>query len=137
MNTGRTGMRPQAVLFDLDGTLSDSFADITTAINLTRADFGLVPVTLSEVRSRVGSGSAQLVRDMVPVPEEQFEQACTVYRAHYEAHLLDETHLYPGVTETLEHFGDRPLAVITNKGQAFSERILAGLGILDRFRMVL
>ena len=41
---------PRAVLFDLDGTLSDSLPDISWALNEARMDHGLVPVTDGQVK---------------------------------------------------------------------------------------
>ena len=135
---GKAPLRRLAgVMFDLDGTLADSFTDITTAMNLTRADFGMPPLPLAQVRGTVGGGSKHLVKTLVPVPDAEFERAFAVYQAHYEAHLLDHTRLYPGVMETLRHFSGRPLAVVTNKHHRFAEKVLKGLGIRDYFQMVL
>ena len=124
-------------MFDLDGTLADSFTDIAAALNLTRADFGLAPLPYEKVRETVGSGSTYLVKTLVPVPESEFKRAYESYQDHYEAHLLDHTRLYPGVPEVLRHFAGRPLAVVTNKNQRFAEAVLKGLGIRDHFQLVL
>jgi phosphoglycolate phosphatase len=134
--TGRPP-RPAALIFDLDGTLVDSFADITTALNLTRARYGLPPLPRPEVTRHVGSGSPQLVRELVPVPPEAREDALAYYLAAYREHALEQTRLYPGVPEVLEHFRGCRLAVVTNKSFRLTRRILEGLGVWERFQLVL
>jgi phosphoglycolate phosphatase len=128
---------PRGLIFDLDGTLVDSFADIAAALNATRAHFGLPPVSLAAVRAEVGSGSEALVRALVPVAPARAAEALAFYLARYDAASLRETRLFPGVAEVLEHFRGRPLAVVTNKTLHLSCAILAGLGLLERFRLVL
>lgn len=129
--------RPSGVIFDLDGTLVDSFADIATAVNRTRAHYGQPPLPLESVRAAVGNGSEVLVRAVVPGPAERLPDALRFYLARYEEVALEQTRLLPGVLATLEHFATRPLAVVTNKPQHLSRRILQGLQVWERFRMVL
>ncbi|MBI3993391.1 MAG: HAD-IA family hydrolase [Candidatus Lambdaproteobacteria bacterium] len=125
------------LIFDLDGTLVDSLDDLATAVNLTRADYGLAPLPREAVVRNIGNGSDVLVRDTIPRARENFAEVYGIYLAHYNAHLLDRTRLHDGVARVLEHFSDRPLAVVTNKLVAETRRILAGLGILQRFGVVL
>lgn len=124
------------LIFDLDGTLVDSMDDLAVSVNLTRGDYGMPPLTRAEVAANVGDGSEVLVRACVPVPENQIDEACRRYLAHYNEHLLDNTHLNPGVSAVLEHFADRQLAVVTNKLEQESRRLLVGLNILHCFGYV-
>ena len=128
---------PAGFIFDLDGTLADSFADIATALNRTRKFFGQPPLPQPEIVRHVGSGSEYLVRTLVPVPENRSAEAFRFYLKHYEEHALEQTRLFPGVAEVLEHYGGYPLAVVTNKTQRLSDHILQGLGVRGRFRVVL
>jgi phosphoglycolate phosphatase len=127
--------RPAALVFDLDGTLIDSRRDITTAINRMRAELGLPPIPLEAVVTMVGEGARLLVEralgpDFLP---EQVDRALARYLEHYADVCLDETRAYPGIEEMLEGLAGRyPLALLSNKGEALSRRILAGLG-LSRF----
>lgn len=121
------------LLFDLDGTLIDSRADLACSVNLLRADFGLPPLPLATVVSYVGDGVRKLLqRSLQDAPAGyDLEDAVRRNQEHYHRHLLDQTTAYPGVVETLTQLKPHyRLGVITNKPQAAAEKILAGLGIL-------
>lgn len=125
-------------LFDLDGTLIDSGADLAVAVNLTRAAFGLPPQPESFVISCIGDGMRQLLERSIPELSDRVEELFEVQRNNYKAHCLDRTRLYPTVRETLETMrarGDR-LAVVTNKPTDRSIQILEGLGVLSMFDAV-
>jgi phosphoglycolate phosphatase len=127
--------RPAALVFDLDGTLIDSRRDITTAVNRMRAELALPPIPLETVVTMVGEGARLLVeRALGPgFPPDGIDRALARYLAHYEDVCLDETEAYPGIEEMLEELRGRyPLALLSNKGEALSRRVLAGLG-LSRF----
>ena len=129
-------MRPSLLIFDLDGTLVDSLEDIATCVNRTRERFGLPPLSKAAVTAHVGDGSAALVRAVVPVAPERHGEALAALLEYYEAHLLDTTHLMPGAEAVLHHYAPRAMAVVTNKLQVSSERILTGLGVRTYFRLV-
>jgi len=126
-------------LFDLDGTLVDSRADIACAVNLTRADFNLPPLPLNAVVRCIGRGVEDLMSTTLPErPKADMPETLATYRAHYRAHLLDKTLPYPGIPELLARLCDagHRLAVVTNKGRAASRAILEGLGLLSFFGAV-
>ena len=126
-------------LFDLDGTLVDSRADIARAVNLTRAGFGLPQIAVDAVVRRIGHGVEDLMRGTIPErPVDLMAETLAAYRAHYRAHLLDETVAYPGIPELLENLraAGHGLAVVTNKGRAASCAILEGLKLLPFFGAV-
>lgn len=128
---------PRCLIFDLDGTLVDSFADIATALNLTRAHFDLPPLSQAEVTAHVGSGSAYLVNTLVPVPGENREAAFEFYLERYREHALDKSAVFEGVGAVLKKYAGRRMAVVTNKSAALAEQVLKGLGIRAPFQMVL
>jgi phosphoglycolate phosphatase len=133
-------LRPAALVFDLDGTLIDSRRDITTAINRMRAELGRPPLSLEEVVNLVGEGAKLLVYRALggDVPEQILEKALATYLEHYRQVCLDTTHPYPGVEALLEAVAARyPLALLSNKGEALSRRILDGLGLSRFFREIL
>ena len=125
-------------LFDLDGTLIDSRADLALAVNLTRQDFGLPPKTIEDVLACVGEGVRVLIERAIPERPELWDAMVGRQRVHYLAHMLDQTYLYPGVKETLQALraaGWR-LAVVTNKPGPVTRPVLEGLGVLDLFHAV-
>lgn len=130
-------------LFDLDGTLIDSLADITTALNLTLARMNLRPLAQSRVMDFVGSGLQKLIERALGettglTPEDDMvRRGVAWFGEEYGNHLLDRTRLFPGVREGLDRLSWARLAVVSNKPENFSRRILEGLGLGDRFYLIL
>jgi len=128
------GIRP-ALLFDLDGTLINSAADLTTAVNCLRHDDGLAPLPVAEVAGMVGDGVRILVSRALP-RECQRPDSVGRFLAYYQQHLCDQTLPYPGVPELLREFRSHAKAVVTNKPLALTHEILARLGLSDAFLCV-
>lgn len=123
---------PGAIVFDLDGTLADTRRDLAAAVNRARAGLGLAPLPLAQVASMVGEGARRLVERALPEAAEAtaFEAAFESFLGHYDRLCLETTRLYPGVEEMLRRLGRRfPLALLTNKPEALSRRIVEGLGL--------
>ncbi len=134
-----TAATPAALVFDLDGTLIDSRRDLATAVNRTRAELGLAPLTLAEVVGMVGEGARRLVEKAIgaEVPAERFEEVFHRYLEHYRAVCLDTTVAYDGVPQALARLAAPfPLAVLSNKPEDLSRLILDGLGLGAYFRAV-
>ena len=93
-------------LFDMDGTLLDTLADLTAAVNHTLEQYGYPRRTIEQVRKGLGNGAAKLVAAMLPQGEKTpgFADIMRDYRAWYQAHACVETCPYPGVPT----FGERP-----------------------------
>ncbi|MCX6614759.1 MAG: HAD hydrolase-like protein [Acidobacteria bacterium] len=126
------------LIFDLDGTLVDSRKDLVLSVNATRAHLGLPPLDEDTVSSYVGNGAPMLIqRALGPgFAEDQLAAALRFFLAYYREHKLDHTDFYPGVREALDMFGDRTLAVLTNKPVRISREMLEELGVAARFRYV-
>ncbi len=139
-------MQPRHIklfLFDLDGTLIDSKEDISKSVNLALDRLGLQRVAESRIAGFVGEGVQKLIQRTLrestgsaPKPE-MVSIAIPAYLEAYGQHLLDSTRLYSGVREALEMISWAKSAVITNKPETFSRRILEGLGIAGRFCAIL
>jgi len=121
------------VIFDLDGTLIDSKLDIAHAVNASRAELGLGPLDLELIGTYVGNGAPVLIRRALgpSASEAQIERALAFFLAWYGEHKLDNTCLYPGVSDALDRLRDADLrlAVLTNKPVRISKAILDGLGV--------
>ncbi len=128
----------RTALFDLDGTLIDSRADLALAVNLTRQDFGLQPQPDEVIVACVGDGVRLLVERAIPERPDLWEAMLVRQRENYRAHYLDHTVLYPGVKETLSALcgAGWNLGVVTNKPGVFSRPILDSLGVLNFFGAV-
>jgi phosphoglycolate phosphatase len=128
----------KALVFDLDGTLIDSKRDLVLAVNATRRNMQLNPLSDELVSSYVGDGMQKLVERALGegFTSQQVQGAMDFFLDYYREHMLDNTVTYPGVRQALEALRSRPLAVLTNKPVKFSRMILEGLGIAPYFRQV-
>jgi phosphoglycolate phosphatase len=122
------------VVFDLDGTLVDSRADLAAAVNAGLAALGCTALPESQIVSFIGDGTARLVARALYAaagPASAGEEVLTVFHEYYAAHLLDRTCLYAGIAEllaTLQNTNVR-VSVLTNKNEGHSRAILRGLAI--------
>jgi len=126
-------MRYRTVIFDLDGTLVDSYDALHQSVNHTRSKFGLEALSLDAVKAMVGDGLGKLLeRTFSPgaVPAE----AQTIFEQHYDAVCCEASRLLEGVAATIErlHAAGTRMAICTNKPTSFSVKIVEHLG-LDAF----
>jgi phosphoglycolate phosphatase len=130
------------VIFDLDGTLVDSAADLHRAVNLMLREFGCAPLSLAQVRGMIGDGVSKLVARALAArqcasPDDA--RAQRLFMDHYAADPTTLTRPYPGVPETLDLLRGRgsTLAVCTNKPVHLAQVILERLGIGRHFARVM
>ncbi len=131
------------LVFDLDGTLADTALDLVSTLNAILTREGLAAIPFKDARSMVGAGAKALLQrglkaNDVTVEEDKLDQLFTDYLAHYEAHIADESTLYPGVTAALDRFDAAgwSFAVCTNKIEAPSVLLLTALGVAGRFKAI-
>jgi phosphoglycolate phosphatase len=119
----------RAVLFDLDGTLVDSYPAITASVNHVRARYGLPPLSEPKVRRHVGRGPVYLLGHTVPGRDPA--ETVPLYRAHHPSVLREGTRLLPGAAETLARIKKlgRATAICSNKPKPFTRELLDCLGI--------
>ena len=111
--------RPDAVLFDLDGTLADTARDLAYALNETLRHYGRPALPFDRIRPVVSHGGIALIRLGFGMrPEDPgFEERRQFLLDVYEKNLCRETRLFPGMGEVLEELesGRLPWGIVTNK----------------------
>jgi phosphoglycolate phosphatase len=128
--------------FDLDGTLEDSRADMVASVHRVRARLKTPSRSDDAVRPHVNKGMEQLYRacfdDVLAGSDARLEEVRLAYEADYLAHVADETKLYPGIADALAELATLgTLAVVTNKPEKISRRLLDALGVGARFATVI
>jgi phosphoglycolate phosphatase len=132
----------RCVIFDLDGTLIDSRADLTAAVDAALVRHGLPPIGLERVTLHVGLGARVLVQrslaDAGGEPGSTDEVLASFLELYWQNHR-DTTRLYPGVAEALErlHALGLCLAVVSNKPLELTLSLLEHLGVVRCFTAVL
>jgi phosphoglycolate phosphatase len=114
-------------IFDLDGTLLDTLADLAAAVNYALRQHGMPEHTIDDVRRFVGNGVRKLMERAIPDGEKNpdFEATFATFREYYMHHSLDTTRPYPGIIETLEALKAKGcrLAVVSNKMMAATKEL--------------
>ena len=87
----------RAIVFDLDGTLIDSYRPIAASLNHARAHFGMTPLDFAEIRARVGRGLEHLIGELVG--RDRVEQGVQLFRRRYSEIYADGTVGLPGVVK--------------------------------------
>jgi phosphoglycolate phosphatase len=124
----------RAVVFDLDGTLMDTAAEISLALDRTFGALGIPTLPKAAVERLIGRGIPSLVAralEQVGAGEIDLNDAVERFEADYALTVATAAVLYPGVRDGLALL-DRhrvPMSVATNKARWFSERLLARAGL--------
>jgi phosphoglycolate phosphatase len=137
-------IKVDAMLFDLDGTLIDSRADLARSINMMLADIRRPALSEETVGSFVGDGVRVLVHRSLtathpqhqPPDPELHSKGIELMHKHYAGQMLVSTTLYPGVADTLRFFGTKKKALVTSKEVRFAQIILGHFGIAEAFDAV-
>ena len=120
-------MKYSTYIFDLDGTLLDTLADLAAAVNYALRQHGMPEHTIDDVRRFVGNGVRKLMERAIPDGEKNpdFEATFATFREYYMHHSLDTTRPYPGIIETLEALKAKGcrLAVVSNKMMAATKEL--------------
>lgn len=130
---------PQLFLFDLDGTLIDSRADLAAATNAMRARHGLPALPLEKVASYVGDGVRVLAQRALEGAAVDPDLAAREISAAYAEHLTDRTTAYPGVDAGLRALraAGHDLALVTNKPAPHARRLMDHFGWTPLFAAIL
>jgi phosphoglycolate phosphatase len=136
-------LSPPLLVFDLDGTLADTAGDLVATLNVILAREGLAAVELAQARAMVGGGARLLIQrgltaNGITASESRLDEMLVDFLAYYEAHIADETALFPGVAAALDRFeaAGFTFAVCSNKVEYPSVLLLTALGIAGRFQAI-
>lgn len=137
-------IRPELVLFDLDGTLADTAADLARSVDLMCAELGIPPRGEQKVRGWVGNGMETLVRRALTDDYDAaadavlHRQAMALFNEIYMANACKLSRCYPGVEATLGQLQQQgyQLACVTNKKTRFTTIVLESLGLMHYFGVV-
>jgi phosphoglycolate phosphatase len=136
MDSRKRGIK--LLVFDLDGTLIDSLQDITNALNYTLIPLGYPSFEKEEVKKFVGRGITSLVeRILRPEDIDLKERVLKSFLQYYSEHLTDHTRAYPDVEETLRALTGYKKAVVSNKREALTRKILKELNLSQYFKYIL
>ena len=120
-------MKYDAVLFDMDGTLLDTLADLRDGVNIVLGGHGYPEHTTEEIRTYVGNGAGVLIHKALPEgTDEETEQAILAeYKEWYRVNYCSKTCPYPGVVEILEKLKAAGVkaAVVSNKPDAVTKEL--------------
>ncbi len=132
----------KAVIFDLDGTLSDSIASLKYCGDRALAPFGYGPYLESDYKYFVGDGAANLIkraliksgdRDLI-----HFDEAFALYKKYFAADCMYQVKPYDGIPELLKALKERGIhiAVLSNKPHVQTQEVIQALFGEDCFDVV-
>ena len=132
-----------AVLFDLDGTLVDTAPDLAGTMNDIMAKLSLPPIPIEEVRHLVGRGARVLIEEALkfhgrPVEGPAFDQMFRAFLDIYATRIALQSRPFPAAQMVLDLLmANRTLlGIVTNKPEGLTRLLLDGLGLAERFDVV-
>lgn len=128
----------QYLLFDLDGTITDSETGITRCVEYALNHFGIRVNNLSELSPFIGPPLLDSFKEFYNFTDEQAVIAAEKYRERYTDKGIYENELYPGIKELLAeaHRKDRTVILATSKPEVFAKRILDYFELSSYFSFV-
>jgi phosphoglycolate phosphatase len=130
-------LRYRAVLFDLDGTLVDSYSALAEAVNYARGAHGLGPLPDEQIKGFVGDGLEKLLQrafEITDVPDGVRQ----TFESRYDEICCEQSRVLDDVAATLQQLASLgvTMAVCTNKPTSFSKKILDFLELSPHFRAI-
>ena len=125
--------RPEAILFDLDGTLADTAPDLAAALNKLRANRGLNPAPYENLRPYASAGARGLIGaglELGPDAEE-YEALRVAFLDNYAASIAVHSRLFDGVPVLLDRLQTAGISwgIVTNKAMRFTDSLVPLIGL--------
>ena len=127
------------LLFDLDGTISDSGPGITKSVQYGLEKIGIIESDLEKLKAFIGPPLRDSFKNFYNLSDEKTEEAVKYYRERYAPIGIFENNLYEGIPELLKklHEDGFVLCLASSKPKVFVERILKHFDIFDYFNVVM
>lgn len=128
----------QVILFDLDGTLTQSGEGITKCVQYALEKMGIVEEDLEKLECFIGPPLKNSFMKYADFTEEQAEQAIVYYRERYETIGMFENCLYPKIPDLLEllQINDKIMGVASSKPEKYVKQILEHFEIASYFQEI-
>ncbi len=126
----------RAVLFDLDGTLADTAADLGLALNLLLTEYGKTSLPIAICRKHASSGARGLIQAGFGIAAEapEYLKLKDRFLELYGNNICVKTKLFPGIPQLLDALEERsiPWGIVTNKAARFTTPLVSALGLATR-----
>lgn len=129
--------------FDLDGTLFDTSADLTDALNHALGRFGRPALSVAEVKPMIGRGGKYMLQQGLEASggydPDELERSYPELLAFYGDNIARATRAFPGLPAAMDMLEARgaTLAIVTNKAESLAVKLVAALGLDHRFACVI
>lgn len=106
-----------AILFDLDGTILDTLADLTDAVNYAKCEYGYKPNTISDTRMMIGNGIRNFIERSVNHDLTHIEEISDRFKLYYKDNCNNKTKPYDGIYDVLNYLKSKKIkmGVVSNK----------------------
>lgn len=127
------------LIFDLDGTLIDSRADLTASIFYALQTIGINEFHPQDISEELKNGTLVTIRNYLRSTNtlNHYDKVISLFKGYYAQHLLDHTVFYPDVIATLELFREKKKAIVTSKFQEFAMAIVKKANAMSLFDLIL
>ncbi|MCF8177645.1 MAG: HAD-IA family hydrolase [Sulfuritalea sp.] len=127
---------PEAILFDLDGTLADTAPDLGGALNRLLIEQGREPLPMDKLRPHVSSGARGMIGAGLGVTpaDSQYTELQQRFLTIYQEGLCVDTRLFSGIKQHLDELENKSIkwGIVTNKSQRFAIPLMQQLGLRQR-----
>lgn len=134
-------MRIKGILFDLDGTLLDTAADLTAALNQVLISQQAKPLSVNHVRPAISSGVAGLLKLGMGIDTQDptFSSLRKQFLDYYTQHICVHTHLFPGVNTLTNYLQDEkwPWGIVTNKSAILTKQLIKKFPLLNKAKCII
>lgn len=128
-------MKYKNIMFDLDGTVTDSGRAITSSVAYALAQFGITDQPLGKLQTFIGPSLFDSFSREYDMTEEDCDKAVAYYRSIYEKEKMYDVDIYDGIPELLQSLKKEGCTVllITSKPLKFSKKIIEKIGLAKYF----